>query len=138
MWPTIWKSKVPLKLKAFMWKLVSDSIEQKITCKNTKLISSPQIRSVGNKKHVHTLIFRCNWTRLLWFGLLNIQTELVGANIVEDWLQSRYTEPNTSKKVKESSWVMCVLIFWYICKSKCTLVFEEKNLNPTKLTVYIS
>lgn len=73
------------------------------------------------------------WTHIIWFVYQEIRPELSATTTIEEWLTERMNVPLINRATHDTTWNICVLVYWHIWKTRCKLVFEGKPLNPTEI-----
>lgn len=140
LWKLIWNSKVPQKIKIFLWKLVHNILpvqenlfKKRISRSNICPICKKETESIE-----HTFL-RCDWTRPVWFGLqmgyaLN-QGVITNFN---SWLSDWFEEICKLQDLKEYSIVKMFCTLWMIWKARNGFIFQNQNPNPLATVIQTS
>ena len=89
------KSKIPLKIKIFLWKLFYDAILTRSNMRKRKWIGCPKCSFCGNIETAMHLFFTCNTARVVW-GVLGacVGTNTCPRNIWQSFVWFRKFIPN--------------------------------------------
>lgn len=130
MWSTIWKLKVPNKIRNFWWRACRNSLATKENLVRRKCGRSKVCPvCLQFDESIEHLLFKCQWTRAVWFGCnVNLDVNCESNSSILKWtshiLDSRPVEE--AKSLLER----VVFIAWYIWKSRNEFIFESVPVNP--------
>lgn len=62
----IWKSKIPLKVKLFLWQLFHDKLQAAFSLKKKGWQGSPLCCVCGKPETVNHIFFECTFSQYLW------------------------------------------------------------------------
>lgn len=93
-WSTVWKANTLPKIKKFTWRFLTNSL---LVMSNLRRRGKDVLQGclmcemLGDVDH---MIYRCNWTKPLWFGELGLVEQQHDKSAIGDWLQDRRDEHN--------------------------------------------
>lgn len=128
----------PQKAQAFMWRLIVDILRTRINLSRRGMNireACPFCNEPESREH---LIFRCEWTKTVWFGSLTTRPASSSATTIEEWLMERHTEAGAIRSVRDTKWAKATMTCWHIRKAQCKMIFEDKNPNPRELVQFIN
>lgn len=134
MWSRLWTIPTSPKVRIFMWKVVKNWIACKQNLFHRKCGHTPlcPICEVEGESIEHTL-FRCSWTRAVWFG--SGKTFWVLDNPIESadrWMEELLCgtlAKETSKETVGEIFQIC----WAIWKARNDYVFNGNTPNPEEV-----
>lgn len=140
LWQTIWNSKVPQKIKIFLWKVVHNILpvqqnlfKKRITRSNVCPICQKEMESIEHA------FLRCDWTRPVWFGLqLGYALNQGNTNSLNAWLSEWIEKISMIQELKEYSIMKLFCTLWMIWKSRNEFIFQQQNPNPLSTVIQIS
>jgi hypothetical protein len=123
----LWKTKVPAKIKVFLWLVNRKSILTRDTLLKKGWKGGKECVFCGKDETVDHLFFECSVASLLW-GLVRCvcglkTTPLNVRDCFGDWLGK------FSKDDKKLVMVGTSALFWAIWKSRNGIIFENKRIN---------
>jgi hypothetical protein len=93
----IWKSKIPLKVKVFLWQMYHDKLQAAVTLKRRGWQGSPLCCVCNEHETVNHIFFECCFSQYLWccirdaFGWQDFPTSK--QNFLYGWLPRRLGVP---------------------------------------------
>lgn len=72
LWPTIWKSKLWLKVQAFVWRLGTNSIATKENLVKRGVPTSSLCSICTQTESREHLVLGCSWVHQVWLDLLSL------------------------------------------------------------------
>ena len=128
----IWKCRIPLKIKFFLWMAFNDRIQAAVQLKKKKWSGPEECKLCGEREAVDHILFLCPVATFVW----TLIKEICGL----------YCAPTSCGELADSLLHLRVLKFgsiflflcagalWAIWKARNALVFEDKLMkNPTEL-----
>ena len=127
----LWNSRLPMKLKVFMWLAVQDRLQTGLSLKKMKWKGCHKCRLCGVPEDVNHIFFGCVVARFVWIsfkealGWEKFPTSL--QELLEYWLPLGVS--NYSFRL-----FLSVIIFWVLWKCRNKMVIEGVFLaQPTKI-----
>jgi len=62
----VWKSRIPMKLKVFLWQISHDKLQTGVALKKRKWKGSPHCSTCGALESAEHIFFECNIARFIW------------------------------------------------------------------------
>lgn len=84
----------------------------------------------GELEDVEHMIYKCRWTRPIWFGGQGLIEQQHERTTMEEWFQDRRNERNVGQQQLETRWGMCMMLCWRIWKGRCLAAYEGKQTCP--------
>jgi hypothetical protein len=123
----IWKSKIPAKIKIFLWLLLNNAVLTKDNLIKRKWVGNPTCYICNQIESASHLFFQCSTAKAVWA----IVARCIGANNVpkslnQCWLWCERWLPFG----KQFHTMGIAAICWAIWKTRNKVCFEEKNQKP--------
>lgn len=114
-WSTVWKAYIIVKVKNFMWKLVSNSITVMQNLRRQGINVTVNCLICGMEEDREHMIYKCSWMEEIRdLGILGLRTTQYSRPTIEEWIQDRRDETCNARTIKETSWNLCMLTSWHI------------------------
>ena len=124
----------PLKVKALMSKILSDSLPTCCNLFRMNLVNSPMcLICEAEPETIEHVFLDCPWTRPLWFGIgfgWTIENKWYPPFNMETWLDQRFGDIRKVYPNAESIIGLMGNIFWAIWKARNEFVLSGKLVNP--------
>lgn len=130
----IWKSKIPAKIKIFLWLLLNNAVLTKDNLLRRKWVGSPTSYFCSQEETVTHLFFQCSTAKAVW----GIVAKCIGANNVprsfsQSWLWCDRWLPAGKKFHAIGIAAVC----WAIRKTRNQACFDGKTLkNPASIICF--
>lgn len=135
LWKSIWNAKVMLKIKNFIWRLVSDALPTKANLAKRGLGESSCCPICYCERETAEHIFLgCSWVKPVWFGS-TLQWSIGSTDNVDiKWWVSEKIELILKVRDSESEHFLALFfnLLWGIWLGKNKYVFENTNVNPLR------
>ncbi|KAI8016333.1 putative ribonuclease H protein [Camellia lanceoleosa] len=130
-WKVIWSTPVPPKIRNFWWRVCCNKLASKENLFRRRCSDSQQCpicnASVESIEH---LLFRCDWTRAVWFACdLGLRSEVGLCPSAKIWtlsLMEMCSNVKDRKEIVGKAAVVC----WFIWKARNDWVFSQSPVNP--------
>jgi hypothetical protein len=135
----LWKAKIPLKVKIFMWLLQQNAVLTKDNLAKRNWKGDKRCRFCNMDECINHLFFDCSLARYTW----SLVAMVVGAdcrpsNLMQFWVWSERFLPRN----KNIHMIGLAAICWAVWQSRNGVCFERKNIrSPTEiicLTSYLN
>ena len=130
----MWKLKVPLKVKVFMWLMIKDRILTRNNLTKRGWTGNTQCHFCATEETVDHLIFQCSLAKMIWqivVCALDLPRAPVGVDdMLNGWLDAF---PTNQKKLVLGG---CAAICWTIWKTRNDACFNRKFPNDPAAVVY--
>lgn len=93
----IWKSRALPKVRAFAWKMMSNSVAVRERLVRLGVQVPLGCPICGNPETILHMISVCMWVQGIWEALLGLSGAVLGGSSVQEWLSNRLTEPKSSE-----------------------------------------
>ena len=124
----IWKTKVPLKIKFFLWQIENDRLPTASALKKRGWRGSHLCCLCGRKEDVNHVLFRCSMARFIWCG---VREALAGKNIPTSWKDWRGLQlVNEFKLPKRFTMFLFSGLAWALWKTRNKMAIE--HIYPTQ------
>ena len=126
----IWKSKIPLKVKIFMWYLHRGVVLTKDNLARRNWPGSKKCSFCSHDETIKHLFFQCKFARSTW-SVIQIASNLYPptsvANIFGHWLDG------ITNRFKTLIRVGAYALIWSLWLCRNDLVFNDKNASPLQV-----
>lgn len=131
LWKFIWNLKVPPKLKHFWWKACCNLLATKENLHRRKCSPSPMCSICCKEaESVEHLIFRCSWTKAVWFGSnLSYKVDTLAIPSVMKWTISVMEHFNSALYCHDIL-SRCIFLAWHVWKARNDWIFNGVPVNP--------
>lgn len=127
LWRCIWKAPTIPKIKAYIWKLATESVVVKSNFQRRGLLNnSPNCPICGENETTIHMTIDCGWMRVVWFGVLGLWNPNHNTQSICCWLEDQTKGSEISAEANQMRWAMCMTTCCYICKARCKAMFEAK------------
>ena len=122
----IWKIKIPLKIKIFLWLLHRRIVLTKdnLTRKNWK--GSQKCCGCNNNEIVRHHFLDCHYARMVW-RIVYLATGLTQPTSINHMFGSWLS--NQNKKIRSLIWVVVAAFCWAIWRCRNDIVFNKIRIN---------
>ncbi|CAN6555765.1 unnamed protein product [Malus baccata var. baccata] len=140
LWKSVWKLKVPPKIRTFMWKTLHEALA---TMKNLYIRrSSPSpicpLCNSQDESIEHLFLF-CPWVEVVWFGgMLNLRPIRQHVSSWASWLMQMGAAENGSAEVRINRISYIAFTCWHIWKSRCEFQFNNQAIYPSRVVDAVS
>jgi hypothetical protein len=130
----IWKSKIPAKIKIFLWLLLNNVILTKDNLIKRKWIGDPTCYFCDQDESVSHLFFHCSTAKAVWA----IVAHCIGANNIPNTLNQCWTWCECWLPAgKQFHTLGIAAICWAIWKTRNKCCFEGRKIkNPAEIICY--
>lgn len=136
-WRDIWGAKIPQKIKIFLWKASHNILPLRETLWKKKI--SQSIICPICKRDEETLehaFLLCDWTRPVWFASqLQISIDRNRITTLQQWLEGWFNQLQNRPDFKDYGIMVLSCTLWGIWKSRNSVCFEGKEVDP-KTTIF--
>ena len=129
----IWKAKLPLKIKVFLWQLFQDAILVRENTMKRKWLGCPVSSFCNNIETVGHLFFTCASVKVVW-GILGacLETNTCPQNICQSLVWFYKFLPNNRKFYT----LLLAAIAWSIWTIRDKITFENYRMRSPEVIVY--
>ena len=128
----VWRCKIPLKIKFFLWMAFNDRIQSAVQLKKRKWAGPEEWKLCGARETVDHILFECPVATVVWILIKDVCGLLRASTNCTDLV-----EILTHRKVTRFGSLflfLCAGALWAIWKTRNDWVFEDKLLqNPVEL-----
>lgn len=132
-WSAVWKSNTLPKVRNFAWKLLTNALHVMANLTRRGMEVRPLCVLCGLVEDVEYMLYRCEWTKMVWFGCLGLGELEMEWRSVRDWLTARRAEQGGTQQQTEARWALCLMTCWKVWQARCKAVFEQQKLNPREV-----
>jgi len=122
----IWKLKIPLKIKIFLWYLQRGIILTKDNLARKNWTGSQKYCGCNSNETINHLFLDCHYARMVW-RVIFLATGLTPprsiSQIFSSWLSNQYI------KIRQLIWVGVAAVCWAIWRSRNDIVFNRTIFN---------
>ena len=126
----VWKVKVPLKIKVFMWFVHKQVILTKNNLAKRNWTGSTRCSFCDQHESIKHLFLDCPLAKLLWY-LVHIAFNFTPSNSIPTlfgtWINE--VETNIARRIQVG---VCAL-FWAMWNTRNDLIFNDKNASPLQV-----
>ena len=129
----IWKAKLPLKIKVFLWQLSQDAVLTRENMMKRNWLGRPVCSFCSNIETASHLFFNCATTRFVW-GLLGacLGTKTYPRNIWQTFVWFHKYMPNDKKFYT----LMLAAFTWSIRTTRNKITFENYKMRSPEVIIY--
>nr|DAD35790.1 TPA_asm: hypothetical protein HUJ06_006430 [Nelumbo nucifera] len=86
-WKKIWKLRIPLKIRNFIWRVCWQAIGVNSALFQMKLNISPECQRCGETEDAQHLLLYCPYARAVWIhSLLALRSDQINSNHISEWI----------------------------------------------------
>ncbi|GKU90131.1 hypothetical protein SLEP1_g4171 [Rubroshorea leprosula] len=134
-WKHLWKLKLPLKVKVFLWRAILNRLPTLDNLLAKRVVNNVlcQICQQADESSIH-ILFYCPYVEPIWFGsaLGLIPRKLRLRNFVEWWRYLNTAAKQTSTPFLIEQWA---IISWNVWKARNRKYFEQSEFNPNQILI---
>ena len=129
----IWKLKIPLKIKIFLWFLQRGILLTKDNLTKKNWTRSQKYCGCNSNETIQHLILDCPYARLVW-RIIFFATGLTPPKSIRHMFNSWLS--NQSKKIRRVIWVGVAAICWAIWRCRNDLIFNKIKVNSVLQVIF--
>jgi len=128
----IWKSKAPLKVVAFVWKLLHDRIPTRCNLARHNCIS-PEATCGSAEESTNHLFLHCSFTASVWVNVMRWLdfTFITPANLFVYW--ECWSNEGGRKKIRKGLWIIWHATIWVIWQARNHIIFRNETKQVDEL-----
>jgi len=129
----IWKWKIPLKIKIFLWFLQRDVILTKDNLARKNWKGSEKCLCCNMNETIQHLFFDCPFAKMIWriiFYATNLDQPRSIDHMFGTWLNNQH------KKIKPLIWVGLAALCWAIWRCRNDIIFKRMKSNSIMQVIF--
>ena len=129
----IWKLKIPLKIKNFLWYLQRGIILTKDNLARKNWTGSQKYCGCNSNETINHLFLDCHYARMVWrviFFATGLTPPRSISQMFSSWLSNQHI------KIRQLIWVGVAAVCWAIWRSRNDIVFNRTNFNSTIQVIF--
>lgn len=131
----IWRSKIPLKIKIFMWQLFQDAVLTRDNMKKRNWGGSPLCSFCANDETAKHLFFECSCARYVW----GVVGRALGAGNIPNSLWQAWAWFHTYWPNRERFFMVCMAaVCWAIWKTRNRVTFDAHVMRSPNEIVFLA
>ncbi|CAN6543682.1 unnamed protein product [Malus baccata var. baccata] len=140
LWKTVWKLKVPPKIRTFMWKTLHEALATMKNLYIRRSFPSPICPLCNSQdESIEHLFLFCPWVEVVWFGgMLNLRPIRQHVSSWASWLVQMGAAENGSAEVRINRISYIAFTCWHIWKSRCEFQFNNQAIYPSRVVAAVS
>lgn len=129
-WKSVWKLKVPNKIRNFWWRVCKNAVATKENLFRRRCAKSSSCPLCDEKvESIEHLLFACPWTRAVWFGCnVRLNGDRGSPESALRWTSEVFDSLGSKEAVTFLSKV--ALISWFIWKARNEAIFRRGGSQP--------
>jgi len=129
----IWKLKIPLKIKTFLWFLQRGILLTKDNLAKKNWTGSQKCCGCNSNETIQHLFLDCPYARLVW-RIIFFATGLTPPRSIRHMFNSWLS--NQSKKIRRVIWVGVAAVCWAIWRCRNDLIFNKIKVNSVLQVIF--
>jgi len=129
----IWKLKIPLKIKIFLWFLQRGILLTKDNLTKKNWTGSQKCCGCNSNETIQHLFLDCPYARLVW-RIIFFATGLTPPRSIRHMFNSWLS--NQSKKIRRVIWVGVAAVCWAIWRCRNNLIFNKIKVNSVLQVIF--
>jgi len=129
----IWKLKIPLKIKIFLWYLQRGVVLTKDNHAKKNWSGSQKYCGCNSNETINHLFLHCPYARMVWriiFFATGLSPPRSVCHMFGSWLS------NQSKKIRNLIWVGVAAVCWAIWNCRNDIIFNKIKINSILQVIF--
>ena len=129
----IWKLKIPLKIKIFLWFLQRGVVLTKDNLAKRNWIRSQKCCGCNSNETIKHLFLDCLYARMVW-RIIFYATDLTPPRLIRHMFHSWLA--NQSKEIRNLIWVGVAAVCWTIWRCRNNIIFNNTKVNSILQVIF--